>query len=78
MYTCSMLPEENEDVVREFLGARPEYRLVPAVQIVEQLGWQVDAGEFLRLAPHREGCDAFFAAVLEREAPHPVASTNAV
>jgi 16S rRNA (cytosine967-C5)-methyltransferase len=64
--TCSVLPEENEDVVETFLRDHPEYRLVPATELVSKLGWRVRADRFLRLAPHREGCDAFFAAVLER------------
>jgi 16S rRNA (cytosine967-C5)-methyltransferase len=64
--TCSVLPEENEDVVLGFLNDHPEYRLVPAAEIVGKLGWRVRADRFLRLAPEREGCDAFFAAVLER------------
>jgi 16S rRNA (cytosine967-C5)-methyltransferase len=76
--TCSVLPEENEDVVREFLARHPDYRLVPASQLAEKLGWQIDAGDYLRLSPHRQGCDAFFAAVLERAAPVSVPSANPV
>jgi 16S rRNA C967 or C1407 C5-methylase (RsmB/RsmF family) len=45
---------------------------VPASETAAKLGWQVDAGDFLHLAPHRQGCDAFFAAVLERRERTPV------
>jgi 16S rRNA (cytosine967-C5)-methyltransferase len=70
--TCSVLPEENEQVVQAFLADHPDFRLVPASETAAKLGWQVDAGDFLHLAPHRQGCDAFFAAVLERREPAPV------
>ncbi|MEO7762435.1 MAG: RsmB/NOP family class I SAM-dependent RNA methyltransferase [Casimicrobiaceae bacterium] len=65
--TCSMLPEENEDVVNDFIGEHPDYRLVPASEVIGKLGWDLETGDFLRLSPHRHGCDAFFAAVLERK-----------
>lgn len=70
--TCSVLPEENEKVVEGFLAEHSNYRLVPASQAAAKLGWEVDAGDFLHLAPHRQGCDAFFAAILERHEPTPV------
>jgi len=70
--TCSVLPEENETVVNDFLGQHPEYRLVPASETAQKLGWDIDAGDFLHLSPHRQGCDAFFAAVLERRTEVPV------
>ena len=58
--TCSVLPEENEDVVNEFLAHHSEYRLVPAQEIVGRIGVGLEMGEYLRLSPHRHGCDAFF------------------
>ena len=76
--TCSMLPEENRDVVASFLDAHPDYALVPAEDILRKAGVSVATGEYLELSPHRNGCDGFFAAVLERKpaAPKPAKGAN--
>lgn len=60
--TCSLEPEENEEVVRALLAARPELSPVrPDVpsHLLTREG-------FVRTWPHTEGSDGFFAAVLER------------
>lgn len=65
--TCSLLREENEDIVDGFIAAHPGFRIVPAREVlVRRRVPLADAGEFLRLYPHRHGTDGFFAAVLER------------
>jgi 16S rRNA (cytosine967-C5)-methyltransferase len=63
--TCSSEPEENEDVVREWLGARPDFRLLSAADVPAGRTFVDDAGYF-RTLPFRDGLDAFFAAVLVR------------
>ena len=66
--TCSLLVEENEDVVREFLGRHADFSLVPAREVLERQGVKLpEAGEFLRLYPHVHETDGFFAAVLEKK-----------
>ncbi|HEX4763472.1 MAG TPA: RsmB/NOP family class I SAM-dependent RNA methyltransferase, partial [Usitatibacter sp.] len=68
--TCSLLAEENEDIVKEFLGANPEFRLVPAKEVLEKQGVKVPGTtDYLHLYPHVHDTDGFFAAVLERSAP---------
>jgi 16S rRNA (cytosine967-C5)-methyltransferase len=68
--TCSLLVEENEDMVREFLGRHPDFALVPAKDVLERQGVKLpEAGEFLRLFPHVHDTDGFFAAVLEKRKP---------
>ncbi|SEU38470.1 16S rRNA (cytosine967-C5)-methyltransferase [Stigmatella erecta] len=62
--TCTVNRAENQDRVAEFLRQRPDFRLIrPGA------GWLPETclqeGVFL-CAPHRQGTDAFFAAVLER------------
>ena len=52
--TCSVLPQENEDVVDAFLARHPDFER---------------AGEPLRLAPHTHGTDGFFAQRLSRSHP---------
>jgi 16S rRNA (cytosine967-C5)-methyltransferase len=64
--TCSFLHAENQDVVAVFLDAHPQFRLLPANDILRQHHIALDTGEFLQLYPHRHGCDGFFAAVMER------------
>lgn len=70
--TCSLLRKENEDVVAGFLAAHPQFRPVPAQEILarRQVALPAEtfvAGEFsLRLAPHRHRTDGFFALAMER------------
>lgn len=66
--TCSPLREEDEDVVRSFLGERGNGTVSapPDKWPGPPDAWTSDG--FLRLVPHRHGTDAFFAALL-RKAP---------
>ncbi|CAM4308853.1 RsmB/NOP family class I SAM-dependent RNA methyltransferase [Corallococcus sp. ZKHCc1 1396] len=65
--TCSVLREENEDVVQDFLSRHPEFTVRPVAEILgAELGKKVSAGPFMRLAPHLHGTDGFFGAVLVR------------
>jgi len=64
--TCSLLPEENRDIVDAFLTAHPEFRLLPAGDVLKQQLIELDTGDCLQLVPQLHGTDAFFAAVLER------------
>jgi 16S rRNA (cytosine967-C5)-methyltransferase len=71
--TCSLLTEENEDIVGEFLAAHSDFRLVPAGEVLKRQGVEI-AGmdDYLRLQPHVHDTDGFFAAVMERQkAPAP-------
>ena len=68
--TCSLLAEENEDIVAGFLAAHPDFKLLPAAQVLERQGVKLPAtGEYLRLYPHVHHTDGFFAAVLKRAKP---------
>ena len=65
--TCSVLREENEDVIEDFLSRHPEYTVRPVAELLgPELGAKVGPGPFLRLAPHLHGTDGFFGAVLVR------------
>lgn len=64
--TCSILREENEAVVDEFLAANTGFGLHPAGEILRQERIGLPMGDYFELWPHRHGTDAFFAAVLER------------
>ena len=65
--TCSLHAEENEDIVAAFLAANPEFRLLPAAEILKRLGIRIALeDDYLRLFPHLHDTDGFFAAVMER------------
>lgn len=65
--TCSVLREENEAVIEDFLSRHPEYTVRPVAELLgAELGAKVGPGPYLRLAPHSHGTDGFFGAVLVR------------
>ncbi len=65
--TCSLLREENQDIVEKFLAAHTDFRAVPVNEIMERrhipLSMTDDA---LRLFPHVHHTDGFYAVALER------------
>ena len=64
--TCSVLPEENEDIVAAFLATQPEFAMGDAAAELARAGIALDTGPTLKLLPHVHGCDGFFATVLQR------------
>ncbi len=79
--TCSLEPEENEDVVKRCLDAEPKMRLLPVAErltALERSGTlhaegaarlraHALRGDFLQTVPGVLRCDGFFAAVFTRE-----------
>ena len=55
--TCSLEPEENEEVARAFAAANPEFTPEPP----KQFPLPLDADGWLRCLPHRHGTDGFSA-----------------
>jgi 16S rRNA (cytosine967-C5)-methyltransferase len=64
--TCSLLREENEDIVDAFVVAHPAFTILDCGEILRRQEIAIAAGERMRLWPHVHGTDGFFAAVLER------------
>jgi 16S rRNA (cytosine967-C5)-methyltransferase len=64
--TCSSEPEENDDVIEQFLTADRGFARVDARTIAAVPAAVVDQRGYLRTAPHLHGLEAFFGAVLER------------
>lgn len=64
--TCSLLRDENEAIAEAFLQAHPEFKLIPANEVLAQQNIVLDAGEYLKQLPHLHGTDGFFAAVFEK------------
>ena len=69
--TCSVLPQENEDIANAFTLAHPDFVLLPVSEELSRLkvhdAESLCTGPFLRLWPHRHGTDGFFAAVWIRK-----------
>lgn len=66
--TCSLLREENEDIVEKFLAARPDFRVMPVNEILERRHIPLSmTGDALRLLPHAHQTDGFYAVALEKK-----------
>jgi 16S rRNA (cytosine967-C5)-methyltransferase len=65
--TCSMLPQENEEIAEAFSKAHPDFAVLPVAEELTRLkvanADKLCNGQFLRLWPHRHGTDGFFAAI---------------
>jgi len=65
--TCTLLSEENESTIEDFLSAHPEFILTePALG---GLPSEIRSENFIKLKPHMYGTDGFFCAFLKRDAP---------
>jgi len=69
--TCSLLAAENERIAEAFSAERADdFELLPAQEVLEAAHVlateQLVTGPYLRLWPHRQGTDGFFAAVWRR------------
>ena len=67
--TCSLLPEENAQIVDAFLAAHPAFVRRKASDILAAQDIAIELpGDDLQLLPQVHGTDGFYAAVLERPA----------
>ncbi len=72
--TCSMLKQENQDVVEAFLAAHPDFELLDATDVLAKQDvrlpeWQQERhGAYFAMLPHSHDTDGFFAAVLQKKA----------
>jgi len=64
--TCTVEPEENAEIVKEFLAAHPEFSIDNAANYVPQR--LVDSDGFLATFPHKHRMDGSFAARLLKSA----------
>jgi 16S rRNA (cytosine967-C5)-methyltransferase len=65
--TCSILEEENEAIVSQFLATNSGFQLVPVKGVLEEQKIPLQMDDYLKLLPHKHQTDGFFAAVLERK-----------
>lgn len=66
--TCSLLNEENEDIVSQFLSNHPEFTLLPMKEVLAEQKIALEMQDYLKLAPHLHHTDGFFAAAMVRKA----------
>jgi len=65
--TCSLLREENEHVIADFMNAHREFEPLPVNEILSRRHVPLTMPDsYLRLLPHRHHTDGFFAAVVVR------------
>ncbi len=71
--TCSILQEENEQQVEQLLKNVNDFRVVCARKMWDKTspGDESENYSYFRVAPHKDGVDGFFAAVLERQGVSP-------
>jgi len=65
--TCTLLQQENEEVVGRFVATHPEFSFVSAPDVLRTQAVPAPGeGPFLTLLPHRTSTDGFFASVMVR------------
>jgi 16S rRNA (cytosine967-C5)-methyltransferase len=74
--TCSLLREENDVIVEQFLAGHPDFELVPMNQVLAEQKIPLEMDQYLKMMPHKHQTDGFFAAVLERK-PMPAKAPKA-
>ena len=62
--TCSFLPEENQEIIENFLAVHTKFRLLNCAELFMQQKIPLDTGMFLQLYPGEHNTDSFFAAAL--------------
>jgi 16S rRNA (cytosine967-C5)-methyltransferase len=81
--TCSLLPQENQQIAEEFLAKHPNFEVVAAAEVLKPLfpkdkmpiGCSPD-NPWWQLWPHIHGTDGFFGAVFQKKAAAPVAKID--
>ena len=67
--TCSLLREENEQVVEDFLASENgSFTPVDCQSVLDSQHIELQTGRYFQVLPDSHQCDGFFAAVLERAA----------
>ncbi len=65
--TCSVLQQENEAVVAQFLASHEQFSLLPMKDVLAEQKIPLEMEDYLKLLPHVHQTDGFFAAVFERK-----------
>ena len=66
--TCSLLAAENQDIIRAFLDAHPDFKPLNCGELLRRQDIKLECAEQLQLWTHIHNTDGFFAAAMERVA----------
>ncbi len=61
--TCSLNPEENENIIKRFLSEHKDFK---SVRILPELKRYAEDTDYLTLMPHIHGSDGFFISCIEK------------
>ncbi len=64
--TCSLLAEENQQIIAAFLASHPQFSALDCAELLHRQNIALDCGAQLQLWPQIHRTDGFFAAALER------------
>lgn len=64
--TCSILREENRNIVDQFIELHPEFEIVSLEHMVNNYSLSLDDGRYLELLPHKHDMDGFFACLMQK------------
>lgn len=65
--TCTILRQENEDVVNKFVETNTGFSFINPEQMLARIGLkQANSGKFIKLLTHIHGTDGFFCAVMAK------------
>jgi 16S rRNA (cytosine967-C5)-methyltransferase len=64
--TCSLMREENEDQIADFLKNNPNYKIIPVADMWDSETPCPINGDYMRLTPKDHQTDGFFTAILQR------------
>ncbi len=65
--TCSILREENQEIVEQFLEDNPQFSIVQINEVLGDIVPDLSDKRYLQLYPHKHGCDGFFACVMQKK-----------
>ncbi|MEK7819452.1 MAG: methyltransferase domain-containing protein [Bacteroidota bacterium] len=65
--TCSLLKDENDNIIDKFLSENKNYKLIDASLSLSRYGLEkLSKDKYLKMSPHLNGTDGFFGAIMEK------------
>lgn len=62
--TCSLNPDENENIIKKFLSEHSEF---DSVRVLPELKRHAEDTDYISLMPHIHNCDGFFVAAVRKK-----------
>ncbi|GAB4195948.1 MAG: RsmB/NOP family class I SAM-dependent RNA methyltransferase [Wenzhouxiangellaceae bacterium] len=64
--TCSLLPDENQQIIADFLRQQPEFTRLSVAARLAEFATDLTMADDLVLSPQDHDCDGFYACVMQR------------